>query len=545
MRPRLSLTAQLLVLQLVTISVVLVGVGSVTVAQTTSRFRETEGRRTLAVAETVASNVPVRSYLERGGSLTLVRSVAESARSVSGSSDVVVTGDDRAVLASSDPALLDASLDLGDSPVLAGRGWTGTVAGARGPAVVSHVPVMSEQEGRVGEVLGVVAVSRAYPSTADGLRLAAPNLLAYLGLASAVGVIGSLLIARWFRRQTSGLDPVEIAGLVEHRDAMLYGVREGVVGLDLHGRVTLVNDEAASLLGLPVGVVGRHVAELDLDPALREALTRPSPLPDRVVPVGSRVMVLNTLPIATRGLRIGSVTTLRDRTELVALQRELDVTRHTTDTLRAQAHEFSNRLHTISGLLELGDHDEVVQYVQRLDAGVSRTTEEVTSRVADPAVAALLLAKGNQADERGVRFALAPTTDLPRLDEQLSTDVATVVGNLVDNAFDAVGSGDGRAGGAGGSGERSVEVEALELADGVAVTVRDSGPGVDPGRFEEVFLQGFTTKAGTTDGGAGERGIGLSLVRLVCRRRGGDVTVRNDGGAVFSATLPARSRVPR
>ena len=523
------MTGQLLALQLAIIGVVLVGVASVTIAQSTTRFRDTETRLADRAAETVASTASVRSYAENGGSISFLRSTAESQRVLSGASDVLITDGRLTVLATADPDRMGDKLELHGSPVMEGRGWSGTVREPDGLTVVAHRPIMSERAGRVGEVIGVVAVYREYPTLADGLRQAAPNLLTYLGVASLVGVAGCLFIARRVRRQTFGLDPVEIAGLVEHRGAMLHGIREGVIGVDLAGRVTLVNDQAATLLGMPVDAVGRRVDELPLDPKVREVLTRLDEAPDQVIPVNDRVLILNTLPISTRGLRIGWVTTLRDRTELLALQRELDVTRHTTDTLRAQAHEFSNRLHTISGLIELGDYGEVVQYVQRLDASVSRMTGDVAAKVADPAVAALLLAKANQADERGVSFLIGAGTHVGRLDEQLSADVATVVGNLVDNAFDAVSHV---------SGERRVQIDVGEAEHEVTVTVRDSGPGFGAEDVDQLFRRGFSTK-----GPDGERGIGLSLVRLVCRRRGGDVTARNEDGAVFAATLPMRSRV--
>ena len=166
-----------------------------------------------------------------------------------------------------------------------------------------------------------------------------------------------------------------------------------------------------------------------------------------------RVLVVNRLPIASRGRPIGSVTTLRDRTELLELRRELDLTRHVTDTLRAQAHEFSNRLHTIAGLIELGEAEEAVRFVHRVSSSRSEFSEAVTAAVRDPSVAALLIAKASQAAELGVDLRIAPESSLPVLDDELSTDVATVVGNLVDNAMDAaaeapaaVGRGVARAG---------------------------------------------------------------------------------------------------
>jgi sensor histidine kinase regulating citrate/malate metabolism len=243
------------------------------------------------------------------------------------------------------------------------------------------------------------------------------------------------------------------------------------------------------------------------------------------VPVGDRVLILNRMPIASRGRSLGSVTTLRDRTELITLQHKLDAVQQATDTLRAQAHEFSNRLHTISGLIELGEYGEVAGYVHRVTAHHAELTDSVTSRIADPAVAALLVAKGSLAAEQGVELRIAPTSRMSDIDERLSADIATVVGNLVDNALDALDTA--RPG--------WVEVEVREDDAEVIVTVSDSGPGVSPKLAADVFRHGFSTKTAGTDG---QRGIGLSLVRLVCERRGGEVRLAGDGGAVFVARLP-------
>jgi two-component system CitB family sensor kinase len=244
------------------------------------------------------------------------------------------------------------------------------------------------------------------------------------------------------------------------------------------------------------------------------------------------VLTLNRMPVRSRGRHIGWVATFRDRTELLELQRELDLTRNTTDTLRAQAHEFSNRMHIVSGLIELGEYDDVRRYIQQIAADQTELTAAVTARVADPAVAALLIAKSSQAVERGVSFVVEPATWLPRLDERLATDVSTVLGNLVDNALDA----------AAGAPDPFVAVEVLERAGAVRIQVRDSGPGVDSAMQHRVFTHGFSTKV--TESGD-DHGIGLALVRVICRKRGGDVTVHNDAGAVFVATLPVLTAVPQ
>jgi two-component system, CitB family, sensor kinase len=520
---RLSLAGQLLALQVVIICVVLIGVGAVTVAQSTKRAQEVEGRRALVVAETLANAQATREAMA-DDEVRYLRVAAEVARSNSGSASVVVARADRTVLATADPEELDTRFDIDDSTVLSGRSWTGDQAFDGRPAASAMAPVYAGD----GDILGFVAVQRLYPSVMDGLAAATPNLLTYLGLASAIGIGGSLLVARRVKRQTLGLEPPEIAGLVEHRSAMLHGIREGVVGLDLRGRVTLVNDEAIRLLRIPGDALGRTLADLGVGEELREALLSAEVERDRPVASAGRVLVLNRLPISSHGRPIGSVTTLRDRTELLELRRELDLTRHVTDTLRAQAHEFDNRLHTIAGLIELGEGEEVVRFVHRISSSRSEFSGTVTAAVRDPAIAALLIAKASQAAERGVDLRIAPDSALPVLSDGLSSDLATVVGNLVDNAVDAAATAP----------QRWVEV-GLGLVDGdVDVVVRDSGPGVPAGMEREIFRRGVSTKDGP---GSGERGIGLSLVHLVCTRRGGDVTATSDGGSTFTARLPADS----
>ena len=526
MSRRLSLAGQLLALQMVIVCVVLVGVAAVTVAQSTHRAEQSEGRRAAGVAETLANARGTRTAMD-DGSIYYIRVVAENLRSASDSKSVVVARADRTVIASADPAELGTRYDLGGSDVLEGRSWSGDTELDGGRAAVAMAPVLAS---RGSQVLGFVAVVRPYPGVLEALADEAPNLLTYLGLASALGIGGSLLVARRVKRQTLGLEPAEITGLVEHRDAMLHGIREGVLGLDLRGRVTLINDEAIRLLRIPGNALGRTLADLGVGEELRDALLSGEVERDRAVAVAGRVLVVNRLPIASRGRPIGSVTTLRDRTELLELRRELDLTRHVTDTLRAQAHEFSNRLHTIAGLIEIGEADEAVRFVHRVSSSRSEFTAGVTSAVRDPSIAALLIAKASQADELGVELRVDPDSSLPVLPGTLSTDVATVIGNLVDNALDAATA----------AAQRWVEVS-VGLVDGeVEVVVRDSGPGVPVGMEREVFRRGVSTKdAVAGEHHSGERGIGLSLVHLLCTRRGGDVTASSAGGSTFTARMPA------
>lgn len=518
---KISLAGQLLILQLGIVLVVLVAVSAVSIAQAQASFREVQGRRIQSVAERAAATPLVTDHLLDPTQRTALAASIDGYRELADASYAVVAGTDRRVLASSEPDQDSRFVDLHGSNVLQGRAWEGVVAENGVRSVVAHVPVLDNDSART---VGFVVVGANIPGFWDSLGSAVPDLLTYLGVASILGVAGSLLLARRVKRQTLGLEPRAITRLAEHRDTMLHGLKEGVIGLDPHQRVTLANDEAMRLLDLPPDSVGRTLEELGVGGRLHEVLTGQTEGQDQIVLLGERVLTLNRAPVASRGRDIGSVTTLRDRTELVSLQRELDVTRTTTDTLRAQAHEFRNQLHTISGLIELEEYHEVVRYVSRLTRSQARLNDKVTSLIEDPAVAALLIAKASQAGERGIQLRISDGTRLGQVDELLSADLATVVGNLVDNAVDAIGH----------SPDGWVAVQIAQENGHVRVCVSDSGPGVAPELAEEVFEHGYTTKAASN----GQHGIGLALIRMVCARRGGQVSVRNDDGAVFTAELP-------
>ncbi|MFI7410225.1 ATP-binding protein [Streptomyces sp. NPDC049627] len=514
----------------------LAAVAAVSLAQSKATFDRVEGRRVTALAEEMAGNPLVRTQLVRPAVAEMLAPLLQSTLTRSGVTSATVADARGEIVASTNPTLLGTRLPVSGIDAAGGRGWSGELPVNGVTELVAQAPVLGAESENAGDHLGTVMIGRASPSVWQRLVGASSYLLVYLGVASVLGVAGSWLLARRIKRQTFGMEPREIAGLAEHREAMLFGIAEGVVALDPQQRLTLVNAVGRSLLDLPENCVGMSLADLGIEGRLYDVLagTGPEDGPgdlarrDEVVVRRGRVLVMNRMDVTKDGRRLGSVTTLRDRTELAQLERELGSFRSTTELLRAQAHEFSNQLHTISGLIQIGEHDEVVRYVRALRKHRESLDLELTSRVRDRAVAALLMAKSALAAERKVRLKISERTALERLDPTDSADVATVLGNLVDNAVDAAASG------AKEGDDAWVEVELRQDASSVEIVVRDSGPGVAPELAQEVFLHGFTTKAAQ----GGDRGIGLALTRLVCKRRGGEVSVANtQAGAMFTARM--------
>jgi two-component system, CitB family, sensor kinase len=529
---RHTLAGEMLVLQLAIVVVVLLAVAGVSLTQSAATFNRVEGRRVTALAEQLAANPLVRDGLARALPQEALAPLVNSTQTQSGVTSVTVAGSDGRIVSSTDPTVLGDRLPLGEGAAR-GRGWSGplTLDGSR--ELVAQVPVLGATDDNLGVLLGTVMVGEASPTVWQRLSGASSYLLAYLGVASGLGIAGSWLLARRVKRQTLGLEPREIAGLAEHREAMLYGIAEGVVALDPQARVTLVNEVGLRLLDLPVDCVGKSLSELGVEGRLSDVLTGAQEIPghkgDEVVIRRGRVLVMNRMTVTKDGRHLGSVTTLRDRTELARLEREMGSFRSSSELLRAQAHEFANQLHTISGLIQIGEQDEVVRYIRALSRHRQSLDMTLSRRVRDTAVAALLMAKASLAAERKVSLRISESTALDRLAPEDAADVATVVGNLVDNAVDAAA-----APGEPGDREAWVEVELRQDASSVEIVVRDSGPGVAPELAREVFSHGFTTKAAQE----GERGIGLALTRLVCERHGGEISVTNTpDGAMFTARM--------
>jgi two-component system CitB family sensor kinase len=521
-----SLAGQFLVFQLLVVFVVLGAVAAVSVTQSNQEFREVRGQRMIAVAENLSSTPIVRErYADPFAALVLAPDV-DRAVALSGAGLVEILAPDGRVRVSSDPSRAGDRTDLGRSQVVKGRAWSGDLDVDGAHSLVGQVPILAID----GAVLAVVSVSEPYPSTWQLLSGAGERLLVYLGLGAALGVLASWLLSRRIKRHTRGLEVAEIAGLADHREALLHSIREGVVAVNTDGVITLLNDSAQELLGVTGSAVGRRVDSVGLDPAVEEFLASGEDSRDVVIVTRTRVLALNRRAASTGGQRIGTVTTMRDSTELASMQGQLSSHKSVTDTLRAQTHEFANQLHTISGLVQLGEYDSVRDLVGTLTRRRAEISDAVTRHVADPAVAALLIAKTSLAAESGVALVLDERSHLGALDPALATDVITVLGNLIDNAVD-VSEGS----------ERRIVTVAVDDTGALTISVADSGPGVPEHLREAIFARGVTSKPDVPGG----RGIGLALVRLVSAQLGGAVEVSDgpDGGAVFEVRLPLSGSV--
>lgn len=516
---RMKLSTRILVNQLaILVGTMLVGFG-LFAHQMRLRIDQEFQQRALAVAQSVAGMPEIQGAIEYGGGGDVVQTTAQRVRRATGVRYVVVIDRNRARHSHPIPSLIGKRV-AEPLVVLDGHDHLGMDPGTLCRSANAKTPLTGPTGSIVGEVSVGTCESRVYSALWGTL----PPFALWFGLALLFGGAGSYLLASRLKRQTFGLELAEIANLLQEREAMLHGIKEGVIAFDLAGRVSMINDEARRLLRLPASALGRPLDEIIPPGVLRDVLAGVVTGPDVPILTDEHVLTVNRRVTRLGGRELGAVVSLRDRTEMSGLMRELDSVRGLTDALRAQQHEFANRMHTVTGLLELGEPEEALSYLTTTEGDQKVAVESVREKIANPQVVGLILAKTTIAAERGVTLRLADDAWLGENPPHTQA-LLTILGNLIDNAVDAAAGTPGAAVG-------------LRLTDGdrITLTVSDTGPGIPPGSAQKIFTDGFSTKPRTE---TRHRGLGLAIVHRLVHRIGGEIHASEGAGARFTVDLPA------
>ena len=515
MRRGWSIAGQLFALQVlvVTLLVACGTAGAVLLAR--SDARNAAVLEVTGVAEAIAHSPAVIEALQSQDPTPRLQPYAEATRTATKTDFIVVMAPDRTRYTHPTTSLIGQPFAGSVDDALRGGQVVEQYRGSLGDSVRTVVPVRAGD----GTIVGLVSVGIKTEAINRSLARQVPAVLAATGGALLLSGAGAWLLSRRLRRQTHGLGPAEMTRMYEYYDAVLHSVREGLVVADRDGTVTLINDEARRLLGVR--------EESDLPPEIAELVASRRTTVDEPVLAGDRVLVASLRETRFDGRALGTVLTLRDHTELRELTGELDSVRGLTAALQAQAHEAANRLHTVLTLVELGRTDDAIHLATEELVLAQQLTDRVVGAVGEPALAALLLGKSAQAGERGVELTVAGDS---RVGGEVlpSRDVLTVVGNLVDNALEAV---------AGHPAPRRVTVLITEEPSEVLVRVSDTGPGMTEEEAAAAFRRGWTTKR---EG----RGLGLALVRQVAERHSGSAVASgpaSGGGAVLTVRLPVQT----
>lgn len=520
-RSRWSLARQLFVLQVAVVTLVVFAGAALAWYDADRRNRQSARDEVVAVARTLAEQPAVRDAISRPDPSRTLQPLVEQVRASTEVAFITAMSPGGIRYTHPNPQRIgEQFVGNVDAAPANGEVFTETYTGTLGPSVRAVVPVLDDG----GQVRGYIAVGIALHVLSAELREQVFALAAAAGGALLLGAVLTHVVGARLRRHTHGLRPDELSRMYGYHDAILHAVREGLLLVSPSGTVTLCNDGAAALLGQDPDVVeGSAVVELGLPEPLADTLGADGDVRDELHVTDDRVLLVSVSRIRGGARDLGTVATLRDHTELQQLSGQLDSMRGFTESLRSQAHESANRLHTVVSLVELGRPQEAVAFATSELELAQALTDHVVGSVGESVLAAVLLGKSAEAAERGVEVVLGEGSgvDDDAVAELDGRDLVTVLGNLVDNAVEAVLDVPGP----------RVEVTARSDEQELFIRVADNGPGVDPDRAEAVFRRGWSTKDG-------ERGLGLALVGRSVRRSGGAIDVRNEGGAVFEVRIP-------
>ena len=503
-----SLAGQAIALQVLVVAVVVLA-GTALALLDARHDGETAAReQVIGIATALADSPSTAAAIESGTATKVLQPVTEAVRTGTDIAFITIMAPDGVRFTHTDPTQIGGHYLGTVEPALRGETFSEVYTGTLGPSVRAIAPVRNAD----GRIVGLVSAGITQQTLAQRWRAQIPVIAAVTTAALAVSLIGVWAIRRRLLRQTRGLRPDELRVMYDHHDAILHSVSEGLIVLDRDG-VALANDEARRLLGLAPGPVRAE----DLPQFLRSA---DPGVRDELHVTADRVLVVNRARVADSR---SEVVTIRDRTELQGALGELSSLQVLADSLRAQAHESANKLHTVVTMVEMGRPEDAVRFATSELELSQRLVDRLSLAVGEPALVALLLGKTAQADERGIALTVTEDTQLSADAVLSGQEMVTVLGNLIDNAMDACDRDD-----------PWIEVTVTQDDHELLIRVADSGPGMDPDTFEKAMQRGYSTKSADPAG----HGLGLALVGQVIRRHGGTLRADVTYGSVVTATVP-------
>ena len=491
------------------------------------------GQRALMVAKTVAGMPAVIDGVQARDSevlMALSRRLAATNEAL-----FIVIGDAGGIrLAHPDPtrighSMADDDADEGRVALVEGLGYVDVAEGSLGLSMRGKAPIVVPAN---GEIIGIVSVGYSLDQVLGTIARYNFVLWTVVGLMLLASVLAAMVIAGRFKRAIFGLEPEQIARLFLERDATLQSVREGIIAINRDGLITTFNRTAVDTLGLApeTPLAGRPIQEILPENNLIATLKSGEPAFDQEVWLRGRQMIVNRLPVLQNGEITGVVASFRRRDELDQVSRQLTRIQQYADTLRSQTHEYSNKLHTIAGLIQIGAHDQALALIGSEVSDHQALIQLLLDAVPDPVLAGCLLGKYNRAREMGLRLDIDPDSQMADLPEALPRDqLVSALGNLIDNALEATRLERGPGG--------RVSLSMTDLGHDLIFEVEDQGAGVAPEASERIFQRGVSSKPGE------DRGIGLYLVKRFVDRWGGSVTVETlqEGGSRFTLYLPKQA----
>ncbi|MDR3564574.1 MAG: sensor histidine kinase [Negativicutes bacterium] len=522
-RKKMSLQHKIMLLTISMVCFVLVTAGILVGRQVINEVQEDTAKRALDIARIVSQVPAVQEAILSENPSEVLQPLAERWRVATGASFIVIANMDQIRLSHTIASNVGTPMaDLYREPVLHGEEYVYTGQGSLAPSLRANVPIY-DAAGR--QQIGFVSVGFSLDDIfGRGMAGVRQVFYALLG-ALLLSLLGAHLLARDVKKSIFGLEPHEIATLLKERIATFEAIREGIIAVDGQGSIRFLNSEAASILGLkPDEATGLRIDSILLEYAMDDIIYKGQAVADKEYRVNDIIIFANSVPVVVDGAVVGAVISFRDRTEIYRLAEEITGVHRLVEVMRAQSHEFKNKLHAVSGLIQLGRYSEAVDFLTANYAPDADTFEWLSARIKESLTFGLLLGKISRAKEQGVELSVLPETMLSVLPKHFSSgDMVLVLGNLVENAIEAAALSE----------EKQAAVGVVNQPEAMVIVVRNSGRSIDAELGNNIYRRGVTTKG---DG----RGYGLALVAEKVAMNSGTITFHNlaAGGVEFVVSIP-------
>jgi two-component system, CitB family, sensor histidine kinase CitS len=385
------------------------------------------------------------------------------------------------------------------------------------------VPVMIRYD-NYKKVEGTVTVEFDMETIRDKIAYEIRTMLALSGIVLILGIFGSLFLARSIRKDTFGLEPYQIGSLFRERNAVLQSVREGILAIDQQGCITMMNQSARELLDTQEAVEGKLVTEVISSQVMSDMLNSSLEVSNIELQYKEKTMIVNAQPIMENSEKAGTVFSFRDRTEIKKMVDALSEVQQYSQDLRAQTHEFKNKLYVLLGLLQLDKHEEAIKFIKEESDLQEYQSTIFFQSILDEKVQAILLGKIAKASEKKIDFQIDGESSLSPLPEFIGfSPLIVILGNLIDNAFEAVID----------QKVKFVSFFVTDIGNDIIFEIADSGKGI-LGVDEQLILQKGISSKGD------KRGYGLANVKEELSLLGGSIewNSQKDEGTVFTVILP-------
>ncbi len=492
-------------------------------------LKEQIGIRALNLAETIAEIPELIEAFSTEAPWGIIQPIVEEIRIKTDAEFIVVGNRDGIRYSHPIPERIGKEMVGGDNgPALEGKAIISEAVGSLGPSIRGKVPIFDENN----QVIGLVSVGFLLEDVRE-ITLSYGKKIILMGSATLLlGALGAILIARGTKRSIMGLEPAEIGAMYQEKQAILQSIHEGIVAVDLDGRITLINQTAKKILGIPEDeqFSNRNIRELVPNTRLIEVLRTGKSEYDQEVLIDDHLLVTNRVPILNpQGKVIGAVSSFRNKSELYRITQELSQVRRYAEALRAQTHEYSNKLYVISGLLQLESYQEAIELISREVDVHQSLIQFIMKEIPDPMIGGLLIGKFNRANELKVELEIDRESSFRDVPEHIDREhLVTILGNLIDNAMEAVLPTEVE--------DKRVTVFLTDLGEELIIEVEDTGIGIPSTLTDKIFELGFSTKATCN------RGIGLDLLKRAVKQLNGHIAYSSeiDKGTVFTIAVPKK-----